>query len=139
VVGGHIDVFFVESGGLNFEDATQALYQGESVRRRIWLEWQLRMFGGSANHWTGRCVELDPVDFTVRERVPQSGCFGSDDRKLRRWARRPPRGYASSFHRTRLRYQATGCNNQPMIEMAGTFEASVIICAHNPAPTISAA
>jgi choline dehydrogenase-like flavoprotein len=74
MVGGHIDVFLVESGSLNFEAATQALYQGESVGRHVWLETgRLRMFGGSTNHWTGRCAALDPIDFAVREWVPQSG------------------------------------------------------------------
>ncbi len=58
-------VLLLESGGLELEDATQALYQGENsgvpdfdpdVSR-------LRFFGGSTNHWAGWCRPLEPIDF----------------------------------------------------------------------------
>jgi choline dehydrogenase-like flavoprotein len=58
-------VLLLESGGLEPEDETQALYQGENrgvpdydpdVSR-------LRFFGGSTNHWAGWCRPLEPEDF----------------------------------------------------------------------------
>jgi choline dehydrogenase-like flavoprotein len=62
-------VLMLESGGLELEEATQALYQGENrgiddfdldVSR-------LRFFGGSTNHWAGWCRPLEPVDFTHKD------------------------------------------------------------------------
>ena len=72
--GGH-RVLLLESGGLEFEDATQALYEGTSVGQAYYdLDvCRLRFFGGTTNHWEGRCRPLDPLDFEVRPGVPHSG------------------------------------------------------------------
>lgn len=61
-------VLLLESGGLEPDPATQALYQGTSVGQEYWAlhTSRLRYFGGTTNHWTGWCRPLDPVDFEDR-------------------------------------------------------------------------
>jgi choline dehydrogenase-like flavoprotein len=74
-IGKHATVCLVESGGLQFEGDTQALYQGKLVGRSYFDlgATRLRYFGGSTNHWGGWCAPLHPVDFERREGVPFSG------------------------------------------------------------------
>lgn len=70
-----LKVIFVESGGLQYEKATQSLYDTEisglahpgSTRGR------LRMHGGSTTRWGGQALPLTPLDFEKREWVPHSG------------------------------------------------------------------
>lgn len=75
LIGSGRDVLLVESGGLEFETETQALYEGKVVG----VEYpdlevgRLRFFGGSTNHWVGHCRPLDPIDFVRRDWVPYSG------------------------------------------------------------------
>ncbi|HEX3210200.1 MAG TPA: FAD-dependent oxidoreductase [Geminicoccaceae bacterium] len=68
-------VLLVESGGLEIDGATQALYEGVNLGREYYeLEaCRLRFFGGTTNHWEGRCRPLDPLDFEPRAWVPHSG------------------------------------------------------------------
>ena len=67
-------VTLIESGGLEPDDATQALYAGESKGVDYPLEAaRLRYFGGSTNHWGGFCRPLAPIDFEARSWVPHSG------------------------------------------------------------------
>ena len=48
-------VVLAESGGLEFDPATQALYDGELVGLGYRLNAsRLRYFGGAANHWAGQ-------------------------------------------------------------------------------------
>ncbi|WP_428487584.1 GMC family oxidoreductase [Rhodopila sp.] len=72
----HHQVCVLESGGLDFEAETQALYEGEAVG----VPWgtdlatsRLRFFGGTTNHWGGGCIPLDEMDFRQRPWVPHSG------------------------------------------------------------------
>jgi len=77
---GH-SVAILESGGLFYEPASQALYEGDIVGRPYdpLTAVRLRMFGGSTNHWTGWCRPLDPVDFEDRLGAPGGGWpFGPD-------------------------------------------------------------
>ena len=76
LAGTSLSVCVVESGGLDFDGDTQALYEGHSVG----LPWgtdlefsRLRFFGGSTGHWGGGCVPLDAADMEVRDWVPHSG------------------------------------------------------------------
>jgi choline dehydrogenase-like flavoprotein len=68
-------VIVLESGGLDFEDASQDLYAG----RNLGLPYfdldvpRVRCFGGSTNHWGGMCTPLEPLDFETRPWVPHSG------------------------------------------------------------------
>ncbi|MCE3249495.1 MAG: oxidoreductase, partial [Geminicoccaceae bacterium] len=72
---GQVKVCLVESGGPEFEDETQALYMGRNVGLPYFdLDvTRLRYFGGSTNHWEGRCRPLDPIDLEARDWVPLSG------------------------------------------------------------------
>lgn len=65
----------LESGGMQFEEATQDLYQGESVGVPFngLATSRLRYFGGTTNHWGGYCLPLDPIDFEQREGFPYHG------------------------------------------------------------------
>jgi choline dehydrogenase-like flavoprotein len=69
VLGEHVDgVVLVESGSIDFEPATQALYAGTNVG----LPYhdldicRLRYFGGTTNHWGGYCRSNDPINYSAR-------------------------------------------------------------------------
>lgn len=68
-------VLLIESGGFEFEGATQSLYETDDsgISRQPTIMQRLRMFGGSTNHWDGRCAPLDPIDFEQRDWIPYSG------------------------------------------------------------------
>jgi len=69
-----LQVCLVEGGGLDYEADSQALYDGQSVGETVsLLGGRLRYFGGSGNHWGGRCATLDPIDLRRRAWVPMSG------------------------------------------------------------------
>lgn len=72
-----LEVMLLESGGLQFDAGTQALYEGESAGRdREYFDLdacRLRYFGGTTNHWAGWCRPLDELDFDEREGIPHSG------------------------------------------------------------------
>jgi choline dehydrogenase-like flavoprotein len=68
-------VLLLEGGGMDFEPGSQALYEAENVglARHPTIRSRLRMFGGTTNHWGGRCAPLDPLDFKQRAWIPYSG------------------------------------------------------------------
>jgi len=70
-----LSVVLLESGGADYEEATQDLYAGANVGMPYYPldEARLRFFGGSTNVWGGRCAALEPIDFEVRSWVPHSG------------------------------------------------------------------
>ncbi|MDX2051010.1 MAG: GMC family oxidoreductase [Polyangiaceae bacterium] len=70
-----VSVVLLESGGHEFDAATQALALGENSGADYWAldTARLRYFGGTTNHWTGWCRPLDPHDFEKRPWVQQSG------------------------------------------------------------------
>lgn len=70
-----IRTMLFESGGLEFDAATQALYAGrEAGVRYLPLDGsRLRYLGGSTNHWGGWCRPLDAIDFEKRDWVAHSG------------------------------------------------------------------
>ena len=71
---GH-SVCMLESGGLDFDQATQDLYRGTNVGMTYYDldQSRLRFFGGTTSIWGGRCAVLDPTDFERRDWVPHSG------------------------------------------------------------------
>lgn len=71
---GH-DVCLAESGGMDFEERTQALYKGDNIGHPYYdlEEARLRFFGGTVSIWGGRCALLDEIDFRARPWVPHSG------------------------------------------------------------------
>ncbi|MES2497062.1 MAG: GMC family oxidoreductase [Pseudomonadota bacterium] len=78
-----LDVCLLEAGGMKIEQDQQALLDGESIGAPIRLdEGRYRRLGGATGAWTGRCAELDPIDFERRDWVPGSGWpIGLDDLK----------------------------------------------------------
>lgn len=74
-IGAPYRVCLLESGGLEFEPATQELYKGENIGRNYYdLDvCRLRYFGGSTNHWEGFCRPLKAIDFEERSWLPYSG------------------------------------------------------------------
>ena len=72
-----IEVHLVESGGLEFDEETQALYVGERGSVIPYFTdldvARLRYFGGSTNHWAGKCARLSKMHFERRPWVSHSG------------------------------------------------------------------
>lgn len=68
-------VTLLESGGMEFDAATQALYDGpETGVHYLTLDGsRLRFLGGSTNHWGGWCRPLDRIDFEKRSWLAHSG------------------------------------------------------------------
>jgi choline dehydrogenase-like flavoprotein len=68
-------VCLLESGGFEFENATQTLYEGANVGLPYYdlRVLRLRFLGGTTNHWGGWCRPLDPIDFEARPGIPHSG------------------------------------------------------------------
>jgi choline dehydrogenase-like flavoprotein len=75
LAGHRAKVLLVESGGFEFDATTQGLYFGETVGTPYWPlgACRLRFFGGTTNHWTGRCVPLTEWDFAPRSWEKYSG------------------------------------------------------------------
>jgi choline dehydrogenase-like flavoprotein len=74
-IGGSSRVVVLESGGTEFSQETQSLYEGENVGVPYFpLDApRLRYFGGTTNHWAGVCRPFDDVDFEARDWIPYSG------------------------------------------------------------------
>jgi len=68
-------ICLLESGGLSIEEDVQALYDvdntGYPIRENFMS--RVRYFGGSCNLWAGRSMRMSPIDFEVRDWVPNSG------------------------------------------------------------------
>ena len=65
----------LESGGMDYDQETQDLYEGQSVGRTfedLTLS-RLRYFGGTTNHWGGWCLPFDAIDFEARDDLPNHG------------------------------------------------------------------
>jgi len=75
LAGSPLRVTLLESGGLEAEPETQALYRGRVFGRRYFNldAARTRRFGGSTNCWQGICAPLSPIDFEAREWVENSG------------------------------------------------------------------
>jgi len=71
---GH-DSLILESGEADFKADIQALAQGPNLGEDYYPldHARLRLFGGTAAIWGGRCAELDPIDFEKRDFLPHSG------------------------------------------------------------------
>jgi choline dehydrogenase-like flavoprotein len=70
-----LKVMLFESGGMDFDARTQALYAGK-VAGVSYLPLdasRMRYLGGGSNHWGGWCRPLDPIDFERRDWVRYSG------------------------------------------------------------------
>jgi choline dehydrogenase-like flavoprotein len=74
LIGQPYQVCLLESGGLDFDEATQSLAEGENVGTPYFplSESRTRYFGGSTNLWGGTCRPLDEIDFADRPWMPYS-------------------------------------------------------------------
>ncbi len=69
-----LQICLIEAGGMSYDPAGHALYEGENVGVDYPLRAnRLRYLGGSSNHWGGYCLSLDDIDFEKRDWVPYSG------------------------------------------------------------------
>ena len=70
-----LDVVLLEAGGLEIDADSQEIYEGDIIGLDYYPidTTRLRYFGGSTNHWSGRCMKLDPIDFKKRDWMPNSG------------------------------------------------------------------
>ena len=68
-------VILLESGGLEYDQASQMLTKGYNIGQKYFplTTVRLRYFGGTTNHWFGFCSTLDSIDFVERKWVPHSG------------------------------------------------------------------
>lgn len=88
---GH-DVLLLESGGLDPDPATQALYEAEMTGETFGPKddpypvttTRLRFFGGTTNHWAGYCRPLRPIDLERRPGIERSG-WDLEYEELARW------------------------------------------------------
>lgn len=73
LVGSGLRVIMLESGGLERDEETQALYQGPHTGLPLQpLDFcRLRYFGGSTNHWSGICRRIEPEVFADRPGVAE--------------------------------------------------------------------
>jgi choline dehydrogenase-like flavoprotein len=77
-----LKVALIESGGMEFDAATQELAHSDVVGQEYFpmKETRLRVFGGSTLSWGGIGGEFTPLDFEERSWVPHSGWpFSKDD------------------------------------------------------------
>jgi choline dehydrogenase-like flavoprotein len=70
-----LNVHVLESGAFESDDATQALYDGESagMENASPVGCRVRYFGGTTSRWQGWCAPLHDFDFVGRPWVPHSG------------------------------------------------------------------
>lgn len=70
-----IQVCLLESGGLEYTEEIQSLYDGENIgiADPNPSGCRLRYFGGTTNHWSGWCAPLQDIDFETRSWIPNSG------------------------------------------------------------------
>lgn len=75
LIGRGLSVTLLESGGLDYDQATQDLYRGANIGMPYYEldQSRLRFFGGTVAIWGGRCALMDPIDFAARPWVPHSG------------------------------------------------------------------
>lgn len=86
--GSGLSVLLLESGGTDFDAATQDFNAGPNLGMTYYdlVEARLRFFGGTTAIWGGRCAPLDPIDFEPRPWVPLSG-WPLDRAALEPWYR----------------------------------------------------
>lgn len=71
-----LDVLVLESGGIEAEPDTQALYEGTVADEKLHSppdRYRERRFGGTTTIWGGRCMPFDGIDFEPRSYMPNSG------------------------------------------------------------------
>lgn len=65
-----LGVLLLEGGGFELTEESQDIYKAQSVGPMTYWgveSCRLRMFGGTSNHWSGRCGVFDEIDFETRD------------------------------------------------------------------------
>lgn len=58
------NVLLLEGGGLDYSQQSQQLYECKAITHNPWPMYsRLRYFGGTSNHWAGRCRPFEESDF----------------------------------------------------------------------------
>lgn len=71
-----VSALLLESGHIDPDAKTQALYEGEVADARMHSpadKYRQRRLGGSSGIWGGRCMPMDRIDFESRDYMPDSG------------------------------------------------------------------
>ena len=79
-------VALFEGGGLQYTEGSQNLYKGESVGLKYWDSIhtaRLRYFGGTSNHWGGRCAVYGKAAYEQRKYFGMPGWPIARDEVLR--------------------------------------------------------
>ena len=68
-------VALFEGGGEEYSDDSQSIYEAENTGLKYYgiTSCRLRYLGGTSNHWTGRTMLMQPIDFKDREFFPLPG------------------------------------------------------------------
>lgn len=57
-------ILLLEAGGLEYSEYSQEFYECETLGHEGWPKLtRLRFFGGTSNHWSGRCRPFEHADF----------------------------------------------------------------------------
>lgn len=75
LAGPNCRVCVLEAGEDKYTESSQAFYQGD-ITAESYDDLdvaRLRLFGGTSGHWAGYCSTLDPIDFSERDWIPNSG------------------------------------------------------------------
>lgn len=65
-----VRVLLLEAGGFDLTPESQDVYEGKSIGPLEYFgvsSCRLRMFGGTSNHWSGRCGVFERLDFEPRD------------------------------------------------------------------------
>lgn len=74
LTGQGLKTVVLEAGGMEYEEESQALYQGRSTGIPYPVDsTRVRVFGGTSWHWAGHCSKLRPFDFQRHAWLPESG------------------------------------------------------------------
>ena len=68
-------VALLEGGGEEYSDNSQSIYEAENIGLKYYgiTSCRLRYLGGTSNHWTGRTMLMQPIDFKDRDFFPLPG------------------------------------------------------------------
>lgn len=68
-------VAIFEAGGENYSEESQSIYEADSIGLLYYgvSACRLRYLGGTSNHWSGRTMLMQPIDFKDREFFPLPG------------------------------------------------------------------
>ena len=76
LAGSRASVILLESGGLQTDPGTDTLNEVDNVGEARTVDQSVirsRILGGTSHLWSGRCIDLDDIDYQARPWVPHSG------------------------------------------------------------------